>query len=96
MNIYPHFIRILLSGIRNLGRRPCPRCLVAMQDVEEMGTVNDLATRRSERRSFDDKTRAKVENVRRLIYDQNVQVTSSSVESHIAEDSLVPMMVKLL
>lgn len=40
-------LRILLAGIRNLGRCPCPRCLIPMDRVHNMGRPRDMMQRKS-------------------------------------------------
>src|SRR5262245_26895967 len=56
--------RILLATIRNLGRCPCPRCLIPMSRVHNMGKVLDMKQRKTLARIDDEARRDKVSKAR--------------------------------
>jgi hypothetical protein len=85
--------RILLASIRNLGRRPCPRCLVPLDRTHLLGSEYDMRTRQERPRNWDHQHQFDLETVRRFIYESNMQVNSSAVEKLLYEDSLVPTVV---
>ncbi|KAI0055213.1 hypothetical protein BV25DRAFT_1815943, partial [Artomyces pyxidatus] len=85
---YPE--KILLASIRNLGNCPCPRCLVSLSRVHQIGTETDMIERKTRARTDDPQRQEKVEAARRLIYERNLQVASDAVEAWLKEESLVP------
>lgn len=88
-----HFARILLASIRNLGQRPCPRCLVQISSVHKLGMRSDMRQRTVNARQDDIRRQSRVISARRLIYNKNHQVTSSAVEGLLKNESLVPTSV---
>jgi hypothetical protein len=86
-------LRILLAGIRNLGRCPCPRCLVQLDRVPNMGMPRDMTQRVSLARVDDVKRRSRIKAAREAIYVMNYSINSSAVETLLKEDSLVPTVV---
>ena len=80
-------------NIRNLGRCPCPRCLIPLDRVTNMGRPRDMMQRRTLSRVDDIKRRNCVKAAREIIYKKNKAVNSTAVERLLQEDSLVPTMV---
>jgi hypothetical protein len=80
-------------GIRSLGDYPCPRCLVALTDVHNMGTPHDLALREEQRRKDDTERRRKIDSARKIIFKQNYSVNTDEVEKLLKPTSLVPSRV---
>jgi hypothetical protein len=87
------FHRILIASIRNLGRCPCPRCLIPLDRVANMGMRRDMAQRGTLARMDDVKRRARIETAREKIYEKGYVVDSRAVEDLLQEDSLVPTAV---
>src|ERR1700679_993870 len=85
--------RILIASIRNLGRCPCPRCLIPLDRVAKMGMRRDMTQRRTLARIDDVKWRNRVERAREKIYEMGYVVDSTVVEDLLQEDSLVPTAV---
>jgi hypothetical protein len=85
--------RILIASIRNLGRCPCPRCLIPLDRVSKMGMRRDMTQRRTLARIDDVKRRNCVETAREKIYEQGYVVNSRVVEDLLQGDSLVPTAV---
>ena len=83
----------MLATIRDLGRCPCPRCLVQLSQVHNMGTIRDMKLRDTKARIDDDGRRRKVDIAREIIYKKNYAVDSEWVEVHLQEQSLVPTLV---
>jgi len=85
--------RILIASIRNLGRCPCPRCLVPLDRVGSMGMHRDMAQRRTLIRIDDMKRQNRVKMAREKIYEKGYVVNSTVVEDLLQGDSLVPTTV---
>ena len=85
--------RILIASIRNLGVCPCPRCLISLNRVHNLGMVRDMTQRRTLARVDDNHRRGKVLAARRVIYEKNYQVNSAAVEAILQKESWVPTVV---
>jgi hypothetical protein len=85
--------RILLASIRNLGLCPCPRCLVPLSRVHNMGMIMDMRQRKTLARVDDAQRRSNVANARRFIYDGQHLVDGVAVENLLKKESLVPTAV---
>ncbi|KIK46533.1 hypothetical protein CY34DRAFT_62856, partial [Suillus luteus UH-Slu-Lm8-n1] len=84
---YPE--KVLIATIRQLGGCPCPRCLVPMREVQNLGTSYDRKQRAILARS--DASRSKlVATARGFIYNMNRGVDSTAVESLLKPHSWVP------
>ena len=88
--------RILLASIRNLGRCPCPRCLIPLDCVANMGRPRDMSQRVTLARVDDANRRHRVAAAREIIYEKNHAVNSTAVEKLLRENSLVPTAVCIL
>lgn len=82
--------RILISSIRNLGNCPCPRCLIPLSRVCNLGMARDKAQRISLARTDNIQRHTRVYAARKLIYEKNHRVNSAAVESMLREMSFVP------
>jgi hypothetical protein len=89
-------LRILLAGIRNLGRCPCPRCLIPLDRVHNMGMCEDMAQRKSLARIDDIGRHRRLGAAREAIYIANSAVDGVAVENLLKEDSLVPTAVSIV
>lgn len=88
--------RVILSGIRNMGRCPCPRCLIPRERADRLGEPLDIRQRSTLRRIESVKRRTWIETARTHIYKHNRTVTSKKVEDLLQEESLVPTNVRCL
>ena len=86
-------LRILLASIRNLGRCPCPRCLIPLDLVHNLGMPRDMMQRVSKARVDGIEHQNKVAAARRFIYERNMQVNSTAVEALLRDWSGVPTTV---
>ncbi|KAF8833027.1 hypothetical protein BDN67DRAFT_917744, partial [Paxillus ammoniavirescens] len=66
---YPE--KVLIATIRNLGRCPCPRCLISKAEVQHCATGQDMLRHELLARSDTQDRRDKISEARRLIYEQN-------------------------
>ncbi|KAF8218466.1 hypothetical protein L208DRAFT_1351176, partial [Tricholoma matsutake] len=82
--------KILIASIRNLGRCPCPHCLIPLDRVANMGMCRDMAQRRTLAWIDHVKRHNHVETAREKIYEKGYVVDSKAVEALLQEDSLVP------
>lgn len=85
--------RILIASIRNLGKCPCPRCLIPLNQIHNLGKPRDMARRLTASRVDNLMRRSKVSSARRLIYEKNMQINCSAVENLLRDTSLVPTSV---
>ncbi|KAG2021050.1 hypothetical protein CC2G_006316 [Coprinopsis cinerea AmutBmut pab1-1] len=85
---YPE--KIVVASIRNLGRCPCPRCLIPLDEVHLMGQVKDIQNRDKKKRVDDQKRRRLIADARNRIYLDRVPVTSVKVNRLLQNMSLVP------
>ncbi|OBZ70781.1 hypothetical protein A0H81_09000, partial [Grifola frondosa] len=83
---YPE--KIIIASIRNLGRCPCPRCLIPLDRVHNLGMARDLAQRTTLSRVDDVNHRNQVASARSIIYNMNYAVNSAAVERLLAKESL--------
>ncbi|KAI0703342.1 hypothetical protein C8T65DRAFT_258430 [Cerioporus squamosus] len=96
--LYPRFFsysadypeKVLLATIRDMGNCPCPRCLVRKQDINAVGTPQDMETRVNNARHDDEERRQKVAAARNLIYEKGRGVGSKPVDELLKAQSLVP------
>lgn len=86
---------MLLATLRDKGRCPCPRCLTTFSDIAALGTPSDRAARKSKARPPAPEREAVVATARDLIYGNNYVVNSEHVENLLAQQSLVPVRVRL-
>jgi hypothetical protein len=85
--------RVLLATIRAKGSCPCPRCLLPLSLVQNLGTVRDRRHRVIHARVDDEDRRNKVDSARDYIYKQHYAVDSEKVEDLLKTESLVPIAV---
>jgi hypothetical protein len=85
--------RILIATVRNLGTCPCPRCLVPLTRVHNLGMVRDMNQRVTMARVDDNQRRHNVSSARRFIYELNYSVNSTAVEALLRQESWVPNVV---
>ena len=85
--------RILIASIRNRGRCPCPRCLIPLNRVHNIGMARDMAQRVTMPRVDDSQRRTRVSAAREIIYDKNMQVNCAAVEQLLQDMSWVPTAV---
>jgi hypothetical protein len=83
----------MISSIRDRGYCPCPRCLIPLERVQNMGMARDMRQRITLARVDDDVRRRKVGVARDIIYGKNYAVDSAPVEAILKEESLVPSSV---
>lgn len=91
--LIPGNIRILIAAIRNLGKCPCPQCLIPLNRVHNLGMPRDMMQRETLARVDNLQRRNVVDAARRVIYDKNFQVNSTGVENILQATSLVPTAV---
>ncbi|KAF9031054.1 hypothetical protein BJ165DRAFT_1310498, partial [Panaeolus papilionaceus] len=82
---YPE--KVLLATIRDKGLCPCPRCLVRMQNLDQLGMADDRKTR-SEMPRVHHITQVK--KARAFIYKQAKPINGSNVEALLKDFSGVP------
>lgn len=82
-------LRVLLASIRDKGRCPCPRCLIPLTKVHNLGTVADMKQRQRLERVDNFTRRDKVKKARSIIYNQNYAVNNDASEELLKDESLV-------
>ena len=94
MSLTEYLGRVLLATIRDMGDRPCPRCLVPKDKLDLMGTVLDNVYRIGHGiRIYFKNT---FEKARRLIYFRAKGISSVAVEALLKETSSVPTLVRYI
>ena len=88
--------RVLLSGIKFLGKHPCLRCLIEKDQIDELGTKVDIKRRKQLARKDDDHCKRLVERARHKIYVKGVPVNSTVISNILGEGSLTPTQVSNL
>ncbi|EIW58937.1 uncharacterized protein TRAVEDRAFT_20783 [Trametes versicolor FP-101664 SS1] len=86
---YPE--KVLLTAIKNLGKCPCPRCLVTKDKVSQAGTKPDLARRRILKRVDDAPLRTSVQKTREWLFTKGYKVSSQRLKRVLDSKLLTPM-----
>jgi hypothetical protein len=86
-------LRVLLASIRSKGLCPCPRCLIPLSRVHNMGMTLDMKQRETLARVDNEDRRWKVNSAREIIYKKNYAVDNDNVETLLQPQSLVPTSV---
>ena len=81
--------RILLASIWNLGRCPCPHCLIPLVHVLNMGMCHDMAQCMSLTRVDNLEWHRCIKAAWEIIYLKNYRTNSKAVEDLLQQDSLV-------
>lgn len=90
-------LRVLLASIRNRGGCPCPRCLIPIHQISNVGKKADMLQRTSTLARVDNEQRTfLVQKARQLIYNQNNTVDCVAVEKLLKDKSLVPTLVSVI
>jgi hypothetical protein len=87
--------RILVASIQNLGRCPCPRCLIPLVRVQNMGMRRDMMQCMSLARVDNLEWHRRIKAAREIIYLKNYKTDSKVVEDILRQDSLVPTAVSV-
>ncbi|KAI0055695.1 hypothetical protein BV25DRAFT_1815207 [Artomyces pyxidatus] len=85
---YPE--KVILASIRNLGRCPCPSCLITKDRIDKLGSPQDMQERQTLARVDDARRRSQISSARKIIYEKDYAVNSAAVERILKEESLVP------
>ena len=73
----------------NLGKCPCPRCLIPLSQVHNLGMARDMLQRNLLVCINNPERQGRVFTARRLIYEKNLLVNGSAVEVLLQDMSLV-------
>jgi hypothetical protein len=87
---------VIYVCIRSLGRCPCPRCLVEITDVHNMGKTADLQIRTTNVRVDDQDRRKKIEKARRLVYAKGSSVNGPTVKRALELETMIPTRVRIV
>ena len=85
----------MIASIQNLGLCPCPRCLIPMAHVPNMGMSRDLAQRVSLTHVDDVDRCARVQAAQTAVNENNHPVNGAAIKRLLDQDSLVPSMVSV-
>ena len=89
--------RVLLATIRNLGKCPCPRCLILKEQIPKMGTVWDMQQRGAKTdRVSNIHLWQTVDGACKAIYPYGKGVKSASMGGWLVDKSYVPTAVSIL
>ena len=84
--------RIILIGVKFLGKMPCPRCFICKDDICSMGTRSDMRAC-SKMCTYDDAQSHEMDAARRHIYELGYAVGGDAIDGILGEKSLVPTRV---
>ena len=76
-----------------MGNCPCPRCLIPLSRIQNLGTVLDRKQRNDLARVDDETRRDKIRTAREIIYQKHYAVDSEHVDAVLKAESLVPTVV---
>ena len=86
--------RVLLATIKQLGLHPCNRCTITKIRIRELGSANDMKSRKLLRREDTQHRREDIELTRKWIFERGYPVNSRHIEKKIGENSsMVPNLV---
>ncbi|KAK7689513.1 hypothetical protein QCA50_007305 [Cerrena zonata] len=85
---YPE--KVLLATVRNLGKCPCPRCLLPKARISDIGMHYDFSRRVNLQRSSGAAQIRKVTVARAAIYEWGKGLKSTAVENLLGAESYVP------
>lgn len=89
-------LRVILTGIKNMGQCLCPRCLTKKDEVPLMGSRLDMK-RRIRRMRKDDRIHLReIDDARALIFQLGAPVDGTRVKAILNDESLVPTRVSFL
>ncbi|KAG8958574.1 hypothetical protein FRC03_009004 [Tulasnella sp. 419] len=86
---YPE--KVLLATIRDMGKCPCPRCLIEKKDIGQLGTEIDMRNRITKARIDDAPRQHRVQMAMQRIYSDRRGVNSTAVEGILQPRSEVPV-----
>ncbi|KAH9161682.1 hypothetical protein EDB89DRAFT_2029564 [Lactarius sanguifluus] len=84
---YPE--KVLLATIKNLGRAPCPRCLIQMKEIHGVATPSDVRIR-NRLRIDNERRRERVERARKLIFEKGHAISGAPVQRILGDHSMIP------
>lgn len=86
----------MLASIRNQGHCPCPRCLIPVERIPNVGMTLDMKQRKTLAREDNAARKHKVDLAREIIYEKKYAVNSKAVDAFLKAQSLVPTLVSTL
>ena len=76
-----------------MGGCPCPRCLIPLKEVGQVGTAQDMKLRQTRKRYDTHASRFDVKMAREKVYAHNYAVHGDAVDNLLKSKSLVPTIV---
>jgi hypothetical protein len=86
--------RVLIALIRNRGKCPCPRCLIPMSRLHNLGMRADMRDREALKRVADARQLSNITSSRSIIYEQGYAVDSQAIDNILKEESWVGNIVR--
>ena len=87
--------RVLISGIKFLGKFPCPRCLVQKSDLGKMGMSRDMKRRKHHPRVDTVHRQRLINTAHKFIFTKGAGIDGVRVRNLLDEGSYVPTIVCL-
>jgi hypothetical protein len=84
----------MIATIRDFGLYPCPRCLVAKDEIFKIGREDDRRTREESRRTDSIERQGRVEEARKNLYQNGYALSGDHVDGALKNGSLVPTKVR--
>ncbi|KAI0326965.1 hypothetical protein GY45DRAFT_1257909 [Cubamyces sp. BRFM 1775] len=85
---YPE--KVLITALKNLGKCPCPRCLIKKDQISATGTSRD-DRRRALKRVDTPARRADIKRARKWLFTRGYSITSKHIRDLLDERSMLPL-----
>jgi len=81
---------MLMACLKYLSRCPCPCCLLLKSRIPLLGTKSDTRERLQLARVDSVDRCEKVKEVRHMLFDKDINITSIKIDQKLKDESLVP------
>src|SRR6266550_7659537 len=85
--------RVLLSTIKFLGACPCPTCLIAKDNIRNLGMKRDIHNHKQKVCTDNELNRMRIKRERKWMYEEGLSINSIAIKRNLDDESLVPMCV---
>ena len=85
--------RMLIATIKDFGARPCPRCLVSVDQICAVGREDDWKWCKESCCQDNAEWGKKVDNAHKSLYDNGYAITGDHIDGLLKDESLVPTKV---
>ncbi|KZV87861.1 hypothetical protein EXIGLDRAFT_571190, partial [Exidia glandulosa HHB12029] len=83
---YPE--KCIIATVKDLGRCPCPRCLITKDEIPKVGQQLDIRRRTTKARTDSARRQQRVDMARKVIEEHGIAVDSKTLDPFLGEESL--------